>query len=276
MFFRCLSLAWVCVAAMAADGRELRVCADPNNLPFSNRAGQGIENRLAELIAKDLSVPLSYAWVPQRKGFPENSLGAGLCDAAMGVPSTIDSVLPTRAYYCSTYVFVTRSDRHFNISSLNDPRLNEAKIGLHVAGDDYAPPAYLLVRRGLASRLFGFSMYGAADETNPPARLIEAVAKGDIDVAIAWGPIAGYFSKLQDVPLDVTPVSPAMFLAVPFTYSVSAGVRNGNNALQSEIDGILSRECEAIAGLLREYRIPQLKEDRAKCGLPQSAVSSSR
>jgi mxaJ protein len=195
--FRCQALIWLGTACCctAADQHALRVCADPNNLPFSNRRGQGLENKLAQLIAHDLSSDLKYVWFSERKNFLKNSLNANLCDAVLGVPVDVDDALVTRPYYRSTYVMVTRTDRGLRIDSLYDPGLKDFRIGLHIVEDDYAPPGHLLASRGLSGQIVGYSLYGAYGEPNPAARLIEAVANGEVDVAIAWGPFAGYFAK---------------------------------------------------------------------------------
>jgi quinoprotein dehydrogenase-associated probable ABC transporter substrate-binding protein len=276
MCFRCLSallLFWL--SSDAASARVLRVCADPNNLPFSNKAQEGVENRLAELVAGDLKADLKYTWWVERKGFLENSLDANLCDVVMGVPSTIDSVLRTQPYYRSTYVFLARRDRGLNISSLTDPRLEQMRIGMHVVGEDYAPPAHFLARLGVTSQIVGYSLYGAAGEADPPARLIDAVVRGDVDLAIIWGPFAGYFSKRQPVPLAITPVSPDRFLEIPFTYGISAAVRKDNRPLQAEVQASLTRHCRAISALLVKYGIPQVWEDQPRCDSWQPAAVSS-
>lgn len=272
MYSRCLSaLLLFAMAVLAAERPALRVCADPNNLPFSNSAGEGFENRLAELIARDMGAELRYTWWAERKSFLRNSLNAGRCDIVMGVPATLDSVSPTKPYYRSTYVFVSRTDRKLDISSLNDARLEQMRIGMHVVGDDYAPPAHLLARRGLSSHIAGYSLFGKFGEPNPPARIIEAVEQGDIDIAIVWGPFAGYFAKRQAAPLTITPVSPAMFLAVPFTYEISAAVRKGDDGLRAQIDNALTRECRSIQVLLTEYGIPRLPEEKPQCESSQPA-----
>jgi mxaJ protein len=277
MFSRCLSLfVLLPILLMGGERRVLRVCADPNNLPFSNQAGEGIENRVASLVAKDLNASVEYTWWPQRRGFLKNSLGANLCDVIMGVPSTLDSALPTRPYYHSTYVFVTRRDRALNISSLEDPRLAQMRIGIHMAGNDYTPPAHLLAHRGLAKQLIGYRLYGASDEADSPSHLVEAVAKGEVDVAIVWGPFAGYFAKGQKTALLITPVSPKEFSGIPFTYGISATVRKGEDTLRAEIDSALQRECKVIAALLTEYGIPGVPEDQPQCDSSLPAVSYSR
>jgi mxaJ protein len=258
MSFRCLSLIFVAVLPCIAEQRVVRVCADPNNMPFSNERGEGLENKLAETMAAKLGAKLEYTWWSERKSFIRNSLGQGRCDVVMGVPATLESITATRPYYRSTYVFVSRRDRNLNITSLDDPRLPNWRIGIHVVGDDYAPPAYALARRGITSNIVGFSLFGEYGEQNPPARLIDAVARGDLDLGIVWGPFAGYFAKGAKMSLDVVPVSPAVFLAVPFRYEISLGVRKGNDALKTELDGVLESESSAIQQILSEYGVPQV------------------
>jgi mxaJ protein len=259
--------------AFGAGSRVLRVCADPNNLPFSNEAREGFENRLAELIAHDMNATIQYTWWAERPSFLKNSLNAGLCDTVLGVPSSLNTVNTTAPYYRSTYVFVTRSDRPLHVTSLNDSRLDKLRIGIHLVGDDYAPPAHLLARRGLSDHLIGYSLFGKFGEQNPPAKLIEAVVKGDVDLAIVWGPFAGYFAKQQKANLTITPVSPTSFLSVPFTYDISAAVKKGNDRLKTEIDRALVHQCHAIQTLLQQYGIPLLQEGNPPCESSQSAAA---
>lgn len=278
MCFRYLSLivAAAC-AAFAESAAALRVCADPDNLPFSNQRGEGFENRLAELMAREMDVKLEYTWWSQRKSFIKNSIGQGRCDALMGVPAELDSVAVTRPYYRSTYVFVSRGGLNPPITSLEDARFAKWRIGIHIVGDDYAPPAAALARRGLAPNIAGYSLFGKHGEPNPPARLIDAVAAGDVDVAIVWGPFAGYFARNQKVALRIAPVSPAMFLAVPFTYEISMGVRKGDGALREKLERALERNCAAVRSILDDYGIPQLKmePERSACGASRQPLSSS-
>jgi mxaJ protein len=261
---------------MGADRRVLRVCADPNNLPFSNQSGEGLENKLAELIAKDLGADLRYTWWAERRNFVKNSLNAKLCDLVMGVPSTLDSVLTMRPYYFSTYVFLARADRGLNLASLMDGRLKTLRIGIHLVGDDYAPPAHLLARQGLGSQLVGYSLFGAAGDIDPPSLLVDAVAKGEVDVAIVWGPFAGYFAKRQTVPLTITPVSPSAFMSIPFTYGISPAVRKTDIGFRNEIEEVLARECKSIDLMMTEYGVPLVKEGASLCDSSSQAAASSR
>ncbi len=266
--------AFLCCAA--ADRPSFRVCADPNNLPFSNEAGQGLENKLAEIIAHDLSAKLKYVWFSERKNFLKNSLNANLCDAVLGVPIDMDDALLTRPYYRSTYVMVTRADRDLKIDSLYDPQLKDLRIGLHIVEDDYAPPGHLLAAQGLSSHIVGYSLYGAYGETNPPARLIEAVAENEVDVAIVWGPFAGYFAKKTPVHLAIRSVSPIRFQTIPFTYSIGVAVGKGDAALQSAIQQVLDKECPRIRALVKEYAFPPPQEDAPSCVTSPSAAVFSR
>ncbi|HEY3740777.1 MAG TPA: quinoprotein dehydrogenase-associated putative ABC transporter substrate-binding protein [Bryobacteraceae bacterium] len=258
----------------AADLRTFRVCADPNNLPFSNEAGQGLENKLAQIVAHDLSVNLQYVWFAERRGFLRHSLDVGLCDAVLGVPIDVEGALVTRPYYRSTYVTVTKPE--LKIASLYDSRLRNLRIGLHMIGDDYVPPGHLLAAEGLAGQIVGYSLYGAYGQADPPARLIDAVANGQVDVAIVWGPFGGYFAKKASIPLAVEPVSPTRFRMVPFTYSIGVAVRKGDVALQSAIQQVLDKECPAVRALLKEYAFPSPEEEEATpCGTSSLAVISS-
>jgi len=276
--FRCRALIWLGTAfcITAAGQRTLRICADPNNLPFSNQTGQGLENRLAQLIAHDLSADLKYVWFSERKNFLKNSLNANLCDAVLGVPVDMENVLLTRPYYRSTYVVLSRADRGLKIESLYDPRLQGLRIGLHMVGNDYVPPGHLLAARGLSSQIEGYSLYGAYGETNPPARLIDAVAKNEVDVAIVWGPFAGYFAKKAAVHLTIQPFSPIRFHMFPFTYSIGIAVRKGDIDLQSAIQLVLDKECQRIGALLKEYAFPSAEEDAPPCATSPSAAVFSR
>jgi mxaJ protein len=257
----------------AADSSPLRVCADPNNLPFSNQAREGFENRLAELVARDIGRQLEYSWWPERKNFIDQSLNAGRCDVVIGVPATLPSVAATKPYYRSSYVLISRQDSHPAISSLNDPRLDPLRIGIHIVGDDYAPPARILAARGLSANLVAFSLYGKDGEPNPPARIVDAVSRRDVDIAIAWGPLAGYFARRAG--LVITPVTPTASLGIPFVYDIAAAVRKSDPVLRDAIDHSLARHCLQIQSLLRDYGVPQLPEGNQSCepSLPDSASS---
>jgi mxaJ protein len=249
----------------ARPARELRVCADPNNLPFSNERKQGFENRLAELIAGELRATVRYTWRPQRRGFIRNTLGAGVCDLVMGVPHGSERVLTTTPYYRSTYVFVSRKDHHLNIRSLDDTALRKLRIGVQLVGDDYAntPPVHALSRRGIVGNLVGFSVFGDYSQANPPARIIDAVIAGDVDLAVAWGPLAGYFARHAPVPLEIVPVSPEVDPpGLRFAFDISLAVRPDDVVLKQELEAILREKKPEIDRLLQEYGVPRTPSPR--------------
>ena len=242
----------------------LRVCADPNNLPFSNERGEGFENRIAELLAEDLGQKLEYTWWAQRRGFFRNTLRAGACDVVVGVPASFELAATTAPYYRSTYVFVYRKGGGLRVASFDDAVLREVKVGVQLVGDDGAntPPAHALAARGVVENLRGYTLYGDYKEPNPPARIVEAVAKGEVDVAVAWGPLAAYFARRQRVPLEVVPVSPQFDLPfLPFVYDISMGVRRGDEELRRRLDDFIERRRPEVERILDEYGVPRVGKD---------------
>ena len=256
-----------------AGQRVLRICADPNNLPFSNRKGEGFENRIAELIARDLGARVEYTWWPQRRGFVRNTLRAGLCDVVPGVPASYELVLPTRPYYRSTYVFVSRADRGLKPASFDDPVLKRLSIGITLVGDEggNAPPAHALAKRGIVDNVRGYSIYGDYREPNPPAAVMDAVAKGEVDLGIVWGPLAGWYAKRSRTRLVLTPVKPQIDVPfLPFVYDIALGVRRDDPALRIELDDVLVRRRAEIARILAEFGVPIV----APPGAPRAAPAN--
>jgi mxaJ protein len=248
--------------AMAAQARELRVCADPNNLPFSHRDGSGFENRIVELIARDLGASVRYTWWAQRRGMLRNTLNAGECDVVPGTASNLEGVATTRPYYRSSYVFVARRDGPWaNISSFDDPRLPRATIGVQLIGDDGAnpPPAHALARRGMQANVRGYTVYGDYGSAVPQSTIFDALARGDIDLAVAWGPTAGWFAKRSNAPLTLTPVTPWLDGPQwPMVFDISMAVRKDDRELRRELDRALERHAQEIARILDEAGVPRV------------------
>jgi mxaJ protein len=258
MYSRFLSLI-LSASVLQAAPATLRVCADPNNLPFSSRKIAGFENRIAEILARDLNSKVDYYWWPQRRGFTRNTLQAGLCDVIMGVPSGFEMALTTKPYYRSTYVFVTRKDSGLRLRSFDDPMLRKLRIGVQLVGDDYAntPPAHALSRRGIVNNISGYPVLGDYSLDNPPSLIVKAVADRDVDVAVVWGPLAGYFAQQSKLPLQLLPVLPVNDqLSLPFVFDISIGVRRGNTSLKKKLDGALIRRRSEIRNVLRSYGVP--------------------
>nr|WP_245571577.1 substrate-binding domain-containing protein [Microvirga subterranea] len=246
--------------SLPTEARELRVCADPNNLPFSNDKEEGFENRIAELIAGDLRATVSYVWYAQRRGFLRETLKAERCDVVMGLPSNMEGVRTTAPYYRSSYVFVTR-DGEPEVASFNDEALRHRVVGVQLVGDDgwNTPPAHALSRRGIVDNVRGYPLYGDYRSPNPPARIIQAVAEREIDVAVVWGPLAGYFSSRQTVPLRFNPVRPQFDgPKLPMVWDISVAVRRDDEMLHQEIDAAITHHRSEIDAILSEYGMPRL------------------
>lgn len=243
---------------ISPDPHELRICADPNNLPFSNVRGEGFENAIATLIAGDLGRTVTYFWLPQRRGFVRNSLNAGVCDVIMGVPADYDLVRTTHPYYRSSYVFVSRQPRP-PIRSFDDPALRTSTIGIQITGDDYdnPPPALALAARHLTSNVRGYPVYGDYSQPAPQRTVVDDVGAGRIDTAVVWGPIAGYFVRGARVPLRVVPVTPDRDPdAGPFTFAIAMGVRRDDTALARTLDEVLTRRHREVVRILQHFGVP--------------------
>ena len=234
----------------------LRVCADPNNLPFSNLHEQGFENKIAALLSSAFEEKLSYTWWVERDNLAKNTLNANRCDLLLGVPVGLEDVLTTQPYYRSTYVFVSRKDRHLHLQSLYDSQLARLRIGVHVLGDGFSPPNVVLARQGIRSQVVGYSMLGAYGEPNPPARLIDAVENKEVDVAIVWGPLAGYFAQHQVAPLDIVPVSPDHVGLVPFSYEMAMAVGKDNPTLRDRLNQMIASKSKELRVILASYGVP--------------------
>ena len=242
-----------------ADPRVLRVCADPNNSPFSSEKAPGFENEIANVLAMELGAKVEYTWWAERRGFFRNTLNAKQCDVVIGVPVGIGLARTTAPYYRSSYVFVTRADRKLDIHSLDDDRLKTLRIGVQLVGDDgaNAPPAHALGARGIVDNVVGFSMYGDYTKDSPPADIIRAVADGSIDVAIAWGPLAGGFAKQSKTKLAIVPVAETEDHGLPLTFSIGVGVRRADKALAAELDAALVARRKEIQRILTRWGVPQ-------------------
>jgi len=247
MYLRCLSALLVLVSNCVLS-TELRVCAEPDNLPFSRLDRSGFENRIADLLAKELGAELAYAWQAQRRGFVRKTLGAGLCDVWMGVPADYERVLTTRPYYRSTYVFVYGKRA---LRSFDDPALRALRIGVQLPGNDMAvtPPGHALAARGAIDNVVGFPIYG-----NQPAaeRIVQAIAKGTLDAAIVWGPAVGYFARKQSFS-----VAKAAAPELPFEFAIAIGVRRDASDLRDALDAALARRMQDVERILDEYAVPR-------------------
>lgn len=238
----------------AVDRSALRVCSDPANPPFSNDKGEGFENKIAELLAAKLGVPLRYTWFPNSTGFLRMTLRARRCDLVLGIVVGADLVQNTNPYYRSGYVLVTRrEDKLADLSGLADPRLQTLRLGI-TAG---TPPANLAARDGLMVQARPYPLYVDSRYDAPGRQMIEDLASKQIDVAVLWGPIAGYFAKQHGDALVVTPL-----LNEPkdtkLDFYITMGVRPGENTWKNQINGLLRENKDAITAILKDYGVPLL------------------
>jgi len=234
----------------------LRVCNDPDNMPFSNQKGEGFENKLAELIASDWKAKLEYVWYPTRRGY-FRILNGMYCDLIIQAPGGLDMAGTTRPYYRSGYVFLTRQDGKLaDINSLADPRLKKARIGVTLLpSDEQGPPTMALSHYGVVGNLHGY--HGWYNDDDRPEDIVKAVANDSVDVAIVWGPLAGYFAKQSKVPLKITPLGERDSLAdVPFRYNIAMAVRRSDKELRDSLEKTLKKKAPEIQAILKQYGIP--------------------
>jgi mxaJ protein len=237
------------------------VCADPANLPYSNAHEEGFENRIANVLAADLNAPLQYFWFAEHRSFFRRTLLDGMCDVVISVPAGLPMVAATRPYFASSYVAVTRSSDERSFTSFDDAWLSDARIGLQLVGAEGAttPPALALARRGLNRHITGYAMWSSQDVANPQGMIVDAVARGEIDLALVWGPFAGYFSRpygdrLRLQPIAADPESPGL----TFVFPMALGVRKSDTVLRDRLQAALDRHASEIDAILNDYGVPAL------------------
>jgi mxaJ protein len=262
-----LTAAGLTVAATPAEAQRpaprdpglIRVCADPDNMPSSNDKGEGYENKLAELIAKELNSKLTYVWYPTRRGY-FRILNGMYCDMALEAPAGLDMTGVTKPYFRSGYVFVARQGSGLeDIKSLADPRLKKLKIGVNMYTSDAenSPPAMALSRYGVVGNLKGYFTFFSEQER--PEDIIKGVANKDVDIAIAWGPLAGYFTKQLAAPLTLTPLPAKDSLSdIPFQYNMGIAVRRKDKEFRDSLQAVLERRKPEIDAILKDYNVPTL------------------
>jgi mxaJ protein len=245
------------VPAAAHHSNELWVCTDPDNLPFSNAAGEGFENQLAAMMARGLRRELRQSWQPAGSRFARKALAQGDCDLIVGTPAETHPGI-TRPYYRSSYVFVTRA-REPPIVSFADPRLHRVTVGVQLSGDDgEAPPARAMAAYRRTGQIRGFVTNSLVADSAPARRIIDAVAAGEIAAAAVWGPLAGYYAADQRVPLVVTPIARASDSDPQFTFDIAMATRGDDAALVEALDQVLETERRNVQRILRAYHVPLL------------------
>ncbi|HEU0156190.1 MAG TPA: substrate-binding domain-containing protein [Stellaceae bacterium] len=237
------------------DRTELRVCADPADLPFSNQKQEGFENKIADLIGQDLGRKVSYFWFPQVIGFVRNTLRAHQCDLVMGTVAGDDIMQTTVPYYFTTYVMFYRSDKGLSLTGLDDPKLKSLHLG--VVGR--TPPADLLVRHGLMAQTKPYELTVDTRVQLPTRQMVEDVKNGTIDVGFLWGRIAGYYKKHDNLPLTIVPLKNEPG-AARMEYHIAMGVRANEPEWRRTISNAILKDKDKITAVLRDYGVPLLDE----------------
>lgn len=237
----------------AVDRSSLRVCADPANLPFSNQAGEGFENEIAGLLAKELDVPVKYTWFPQTTGFIRNTIQARRCDLIIGISLGFELIQNTNPYYHSAYALIYREDSGISVISLKDPALKALTLGV-VAG---TPPANLIAKYGLLGKTRPYQLFADTRYHKPGKRMVDDIAAGEIDIGVLWGPIAGYYAgqhnpKLKVVPLANEPGETKM------DFRITMGVRFNEPEWKREINALIRKKQPEIDAILLRFGVPLL------------------
>jgi len=231
-------------------------------MPFSNNQEEGFENKIAHLVARDLNATVINYWWPSRRGVLRNSILGGFCDVMIQAPVGLDPVATTKPYYRSTYYFVYRADRGLAVRSLDDTVLKRLKIGVNIIGYDYTntPPAHALGARGIVG-LVGFGNFLNPDpKADHPEDIVHAVARDSIDVAVMWGPLAGYWVKRESVPLTMVALPDTDAVSgMRFAFDMAMAVRHRDKALKATLDSVIDRRHGEITEILRQYHVPMLE-----------------
>ena len=233
----------------------LRVCADPNGLPFSNDRKEGFENKIADIIGQDLGVPVTYVWFPRIGAFVRQTLQKRQCDLVIGTVAGDPEMDTTTSYYHSGYMVVSRADAGITATSVGDPAFKDKKIGLIAA----TPPTDLLVRHELMSQVTPYSLSVDSRFESPARQLVQDIVDHKIDVGLLWGPIAGYYISHEHLPLK-TVFLEAEPDSARLDYRISMGLRAGEPDWRRRINQALQRHQPEIDGILAAYGIPLLDE----------------
>ena len=243
------------IGAELVDPHVFRVCADPNDLPFSNHARQGFEDKIAAVIAKDLGKKLGFTWQPQVFGFLRMTLFDYRCDVVMGITQGNNEVENSNAYYRSAYALIFRPHDGFDgIKSLEDPRLKGKRIGI-IAG---TPPATILAENGLLDHIHSYELSVNLRFFSPARDLARDVESGKVDIGVLWGPIAGYFASRSHGKLAIAPLMHESSDGPPMVFSIVMGVRPGDDAWRRTLNVAIAKEQPAITRILESYGVPLL------------------
>jgi quinoprotein dehydrogenase-associated probable ABC transporter substrate-binding protein len=238
-----------------AERKVLKVCADPNNLPFSDEKKEGFENKIAELLGTAHGLKVEYTWFPQTIGFVRNTLRAYRCDLVIGTVAGDESMQTTNPYYFTTYVMLYRSDKGLSLKGLQDPQLARLRLGVVSA----TPPSDLLVRHALMANAKPYPLSVDTRVESPTHQMVKDLMAGSIDVGLLWGPIAGYYRQHDKLPLTLVPLADEPG-AARMKYHIAMGVRPNEPEWRRRVNGMIVEQQPQLTAILREYGVPLLNE----------------
>lgn len=242
-------------SAELVDPKVFRVCADPRNMPFSDEAREGFENKIADLLAAKLNEPVSYTYYPQVIGFVRNTLNALRCDVVMGVSVGYEMVQTTNPYYHTVYALLYKPGSGLDgVDHLGDPRLKDKRIGI-VAG---TPPATIMAEDDLMAKAKPYPLTVDTRVESPTKSMIDDLVSGQIDAAVLWGPIAGYYAKHAGTPIEVVPLLKEQ--GMPMDFRIAMGVRHSDQDWKRKLNRLIAENQEAIDKVLTDYGVPLLDE----------------
>lgn len=254
-----------------------KVCADPNNPPYSTKDEKGFENKIARLLADQLDQKIEYTWFPQRKGFIRNTLKARIedsndykCDVIMGVPERADMVTTTSAYYRSTYMMVFR--RTGELEKVQSPEdfialPDSVKAKLKIATYDHQPGTDWILKNGLIGQGIPYQSMTGDVSQNPAQVLVQDFTDKKIDMAIIWGPIASYVVRTVGSDLSMIPMKSDK--AIRFDYPIAMGVRVPDQARRKLLEELIEKGQMGVLSILEDYKVP-LVDDQGNLVTGQS------
>jgi quinoprotein dehydrogenase-associated probable ABC transporter substrate-binding protein len=256
----CVTSAWAVEGHMAdaVNRKALRVCSTPENLPYANEKGEGFENKIAEIVADELKVPVEYAWFPQGIGFIRKTLTAKVCDLVIGTAQADEFTLNTNHYYRTTYALVYRPGQGLDgVTSLFDPKLKDKRVGIQAG----APPADQVAKAGLMVKAKPYRLMVDTRYDNPMVEMVNDIRSGEIDLGVLWGPYAGYYASRGGEKLSVVPMLEDVPGTAKLEYRITMGVRNGETAWKRQINQIIAKRQGDIDAVLLSYGVPIIDED---------------
>jgi mxaJ protein len=241
------------LGTVSTQSTTLRICGDPDNLPYSNDKLEGFDNKIAAIVAADLGSKLDYTWYPHQMGLIRNTIDAEKCDVVFGVPEGLDRVTWTKPYYRTSYVLAQRAKESYRITSFEAPELKTLKLGVY----ENTPADESLARRGHLNNVSTYQLFfDPRGNLDRPGKMLDDLMAGKIDVAIPWGPVAGYYAKRLNAPILFVPLQNDA--DVPLTFEISMGVHKGNTALKTRLESAIDRKQTEIRAILEDYGVPLL------------------